>query len=226
MPQLMPGDQAVFGVVPDQDDERGLHPESGFDLLRIHHEAGVSCDRNHFAIGVRQLGRDCARHRDAHRGKSVRNNASVGSLGLVHARHPHLVSPDVRDRDVLRAQGFAQIPDDLLRLDRKGDVLGVFRAIFRDGLAHGLERVHRLRFGTQGNTPKGGTQIAEGANRDDIVRIDFCGLHIDVNDRLVAVRVPHVRVVFDHVVADADHDIGLLEGEPRNVACLQADRSE
>ena len=56
--------------------------------------------------------------------------------------------------------------------------------------------------------------------------VDFGGQRVDVDDGLVAVGVPHVGVVLDHVVADADHHVGLLEREPRQVARLQADRAE
>ena len=117
--QLVPGDQAVLGVVPDQDDERRLHAHRRLDLLRIHHEAGVARHRDDLAVRVGELGRDRAGHGDAHGREAVGDDAGVGPLGPVHARHPHLVRADVGDGDVVGAEHFAQVPDDLLRLDRE-----------------------------------------------------------------------------------------------------------
>ena len=84
--QLVPGDQPVLGVVPDQDHERRLHAQRRLDLLRVHQEAGVARHRDHLALRVGQLGGDRARHRDAHRREAVGDDAGVGPLGLVHAR--------------------------------------------------------------------------------------------------------------------------------------------
>ena len=55
--QLVPGDEAVLGIVPDQDHERRLHPQRGLDLLRVHQEAGVAGDRDDLAIRDRRAWR-------------------------------------------------------------------------------------------------------------------------------------------------------------------------
>ena len=226
MAQLVPGDEPVLGVIPDQHHERRFHPQRRLDLLRVHHEARVAGDRDHFALGVRELGGDRARHRDSHRGKAVGDDAGVRPLGAIHARHPHLVRADVGDGDILRRQHFAQIPYDFLRLDREAVVGGVARAVVEDRLAQCLERRALLRFRLQRNPAQARGDVAQGAHRDDVMRVDLGRQRVDVDDGLVSVRIPHVRVILDHVVAHADHDVGLVERKPRQVARLEADRAQ
>ena len=103
---------------------------------------------------------------------------------------------------------------------------GVLRAVGGDRLAHGLERRRALRLRAQCQRTKRGGDVSEHADRHDVVRVDFGGERVDVDDGLVAIGIPHVGVVLDHVVADADDHVGLLEREPRQVPRLQADRSE
>src|SRR5262249_61289532 len=67
---------------------------------------------------------------------------------------------------------------------------------------------------------------AEHAYRDDVVRVDLGREGVNVDDGLVAVRIPHVRVVFDHVVSHADHDVRVLEGVPGEVTRLEPYGSE
>ena len=226
MAQLVPGDEPVLGVIPDQHHERRFHPQRRLDLLRIHHEARIAGDGDHLALGVGELGGDRSRHRDSHRGKAVGDDAGIRPLGAIHARHPHLVRADVGDRDILRREHFAQIPHDFLRLDRKAVVGSVARAVVEDRLADRFERRALLRLRFQRDPAKGRRDVAQGAHRDDVMRVDLGRQRVDVNDRLVAIRIPHVRVILDHVVADADHDVGLVERKPRQVAGLEADGSQ
>src|SRR5262245_12981875 len=98
--ELVPGDQPVLGVVPDQDHDRRLLPDRGLDLLRVHHEPGITGHGDDLAVRVRELRGHRARDADPHRGKAVGDDAGIRLLGLVHARHPHLVRADVGDDDV------------------------------------------------------------------------------------------------------------------------------
>ena len=56
--------------------------------------------------------------------------------------------------------------------------------------------------------------------------VDLGRALVDVDDLLVALRVPEPWMVFDHVDADADDEVRLVEAEGHIVARLQADRSE
>jgi hypothetical protein len=58
------------------------------------------------------------------------------------------------------------------------------------------------------------------------VLVDLGGDRVDAHDRLVLVRVPVPRGVLDQVVADRDHQIGLVEPGHAVVARLQTHRSE
>src|SRR5258706_3215048 len=224
--QLVPGDEAVLRIVPDEDHDRRLHAHRRLDLLRVHHEARISRDRDHLLVGIRELGRNGARHRDAHRREAVGDDAGVGPLGAVHARHPHLVRAHVADGDILGPEYLAHVPHDLLRLHREVRVLRILGAVVEDRFAHVLERRLLARRSLQRDAAQRMPDVAEHAHRDDVVRVDLGRQRVDVDDGLVVVRIAHVGVVLDHVVADADHDVRLLEGEPRQVARLQADGSE
>src|SRR4029453_15051319 len=114
MAELVPCDKAVFRISPDQDNKRSLHPHCCLNLLRVHHEAGVTGHRYYLAIGIRQLSGNRSRHSDPHGRESVGNDARVGALGLVHARDPHLVRTDVRNDNVVSGEHFAEVPHDLL----------------------------------------------------------------------------------------------------------------
>ncbi len=111
----MPLDQAVLGIVPDQDHDRGADAQRGLDFLRIHHEPGVAGDRQRGLPRKRELGGNRARHADTHGRKAIRDNAGIRTLRLEHARHPHLVRADVGDDDILGIERLAQIENDALR---------------------------------------------------------------------------------------------------------------
>ena len=126
------------------------------------------------------------------------------------------------------AEHFAQVPDDLLRLDREARV--VRRSAARSSTIALRTRLERRRSSAAWRVsamPRSAVaDVAQHADRDDVVLVHLGRQRVDVDDDLVAVRVPHVGVVLDHVVADADHHVGLLEREPRQVARLQADRAQ
>src|SRR4029077_7920623 len=47
---LLPANDAVSIVPPDQDDQRELQPDRRLQLLGVHHESSVSCHRDHSAL--------------------------------------------------------------------------------------------------------------------------------------------------------------------------------
>ena len=65
-------------------------------------------------------------------------------------------------------------------------------------------------------------QVALG--HEVLVDLDRGG--VDADDLLVLLGVPVLRGVLDEVVADRDHDVGVLEARERVVARLQPDRPE
>ena len=68
--------------------------------------------------------------------------------------------------------------------------------------------------------------VADELDRRPVRRVDLGRLGIDVDDHLVAVRVPRRRGVLHEVISDADHEIGAIEAGQDVVAGLQSDRHE
>ena len=69
-------------------------------------------------------------------------------------------------------------------------------------------------------------EVADQVDLGDEVLVDLGRDGVDADDPLVASRVPVRRRVLDEVVADGDHDVGVLEAGQRVVARLQADGAE
>jgi hypothetical protein len=108
---------------------------------------------------------------------------------------------------------LSQIPDDLLGLDGKALVFGVFGHLANNRLAQRPKGVAFLRCRFPSNRAQRFSQVTQHTHFDDVVLIDFGRRHVDMDNGLAAVGVPLLRVVFDHVVADADNHVGLLETE-------------
>ena len=68
--------------------------------------------------------------------------------------------------------------------------------------------------------------VADELDLGDEVLVDLGRLGVDDDDLLVALGVPVLRRVLDEVVADRDHDVGVLEAGHRVVARLQPDGAE
>jgi hypothetical protein len=60
---LLPLDQAVAAVIPDQHHHRGAHAHRRLKLLHIHQKARVAGDSDNLALGHCQLGGDRTRAR-------------------------------------------------------------------------------------------------------------------------------------------------------------------
>jgi hypothetical protein len=223
---LVPLDQAVLPVLPDQHHQIQAEPQRRLELLRVHHEARVAADGHGLAVGVDATGCDRAWQRDPHRGEAVRDDAGVGRLGLVHAGHPHLVGTDVADRDVLGIEHLAQVPDDLLRLQREALVLRMGLELVPDRIAQclGCARVHRI--GALCDRVERLRDVAHHADLEHVVLIDLGGRDVDVHDLLVAPLVPQARVVLDHVVAHAHDHVGHVEAAVHVVVRPHPHRAE
>ena len=76
---LLPVDQPVAVVAPDDHDDRGADALRGLELLGVHEEAAVAAQRDDLAVGVDELCRDRARQRDAHRREAVGDDTVFGS---------------------------------------------------------------------------------------------------------------------------------------------------
>jgi hypothetical protein len=69
-------------------------------------------------------------------------------------------------------------------------------------------------------------QIAQDADFQDIVFVYLRRTYVDVHNPFVAVGIPLFRMVFDHVVADADDYVGLFKSKGYPILSLETDRSE
>ena len=152
-------------------------------------------------------------------------------MALVVAGHPHLVGPDVGEQHVVGAEDLAGVPQRLLGLD---DALGVVLGVGGEVGEHrgpGRPGVAVVPVGRLGAAPPAPLvehpervgQVTHHLDVDGVALVDLGGQEVHVDDRLVAIGVPQARVVLDHVVAERDHEVGLLDGPYRMVAGLQAD---
>ena len=65
-------------------------------------------------------------------------------------------------------------------------------------------------------------EIADDLDLDAVMIIDLRGNEVGMHDLLLFVRVPLLGVVLDHVVAEGDHEVGLLH-EDRGIVGLGAE---
>ena len=173
-----------------------------FNFLRIHHETRIAGDCHRGTFRVRDRGYR-ARHRDTHRGKTVRDKAGIGAFGLVHPGHPHLVRADPTRR-CPRGERGAQVPHNLLGFDGETLVFGV--APFH----------RRLPAGSPSRSPGGRKPAPQyhPALRRYRLRPRSISAHrlppaVNRNGNPAgSILMPQARVVFDNVIADAYDDVG------------------
>ena len=131
-----------------------------------------------------------------------------------------------------RAQGLADVPENLLGPDRTRRVVVPVEGEFFPHLApHGgllmqIEVSRRSRAQPFIQHPQGVGQVADDLHFQVIVRVDLGGEKVDVDDLLVAIRVPEPGMVFHHVVAHGDHQIGGIDGAGDDVLRAEADGVE
>ena len=113
---LLPFDEAVAGVLPDQGDEGHLLAHGGLQLLTVHHKTAVTADGQHLFVRVQQLGRKGTRNGKAHAGKAVGDQAGVGGVAVVVACDPHFVGTHIAHKDIFPAHDLAHIGKDAGRL--------------------------------------------------------------------------------------------------------------
>ena len=116
---LLPVDQAVAVVTPDDDRDVCPDPLRGLELLAVHEEAAVAAHRDDLAVRMDELGGDRARQGDAHGREAVRDDHGIGLVRLVEARDPDLVGADVGHDDVVGRERLAQVGDRPLWRDRE-----------------------------------------------------------------------------------------------------------
>ena len=147
MSELVPCDEPVFTVVPDQDHDRRPNPKRSLDLLRVHEKARISGYRDGCTVRKHELRGDRTRHPDSHRGEAVGDDARIRPFSLEHPRHPHLVGADITDHHILGLENLPQVPDDLLRFHGERGVRGVLSQLVDDHLSEvgGQEFLPRLR---------------------------------------------------------------------------------
>ena len=81
-------------------------------------------------------------------------------------------------------------------------------------------------FDLRGHRIQGRADVAHHFHVRQVVLVHLRRCAVDVDDLAVLVRVPAVRVILDHVVADADDHVGPIEAARDDVAGLQSDRAE
>ena len=113
---LLPADEAVVLVLPDEHHDGHVLAHGRLELLAVHHEATVARDRHHATLGVHQLGRDGTRHREAHRREAVGDEAGARFVAGVVTTDPDLVGAHVGHEDVVAAHHGAHVLEDAGRL--------------------------------------------------------------------------------------------------------------
>ena len=171
--QLMPADQTVLVVVPDEDDDGGPNTQRGLDLLAVHQEAGVAGDRYRCALRMGQLRCDGPRHADPHRSETVRDDARVRALSLVEPGGPHLVRPHVADDDVLRPENLPEVREDALGHHGERRVLRMLGVLMEDEVPQRPELRLLLRPRHLADPLQGFANIADDSGGQDVVLIHF-----------------------------------------------------
>ena len=79
---------------------------------------------------------------------------------------------------------------------------------------------------TGGDAAHGIFEIANHAGFNNIVGVDFGGGAVDMDDLFVVLGVSMGRIIFDHVVANANDQVSLIDTKGDQVVCLQTDGAE
>ena len=113
---LLPLDETVAGVLPDEGHKRHMLPHRCFQLLTVHHESAVAADRQHLLLRIEKFCRERTRDGEAHAGEAVGDEAGVGLIAVVVAGDPHLMGAHIADHDVVAAHDLTDIGEDACRL--------------------------------------------------------------------------------------------------------------
>ena len=171
------------------------------------------------AIGVHDLGRDRAGKREPHARQPVGDEHGVGLVRGEHPPDPQLVQPDVGDEDVVPAERAAQLPQRPRGLHRERVVVPRALQPAEDDLAQaGAAPAVRHVAALLRQAAEHVVQIADQLDLGGVERVDLRRRGVDHDDLLVALGVPVLGRVLDQVVADRQHDVGVLEPGHRVVA--------
>jgi len=142
----------------------------------------------------------------------VGDQHAVGLVGRERAGDPDLVAAHVGDQDVIARHRAAQVAQHPLGLERERVVVDTLLELCEDvppqlpigrgvllALHEVVEQLERL------------AHVGHHLDRGLVVAVDLGGNEVDVDDRLLALRVPELRRVLDQVVAHRDDEVGPLE---------------
>ncbi len=203
---LFLADEAVVVVPEDDDGERPVESGGRLQFGGVHQEPAVAGD-GHDLLLDGEVGRHRAGDGDAHRREAVRDDAGVRLVGGEVLRDGHLVAPHVRDEDVLVGHRLAQEREGVLDGDvvvligRSGDLLD--EVLPEVGVPF---RVGRPDVGPAERFEPVG-DVTDHLDVGDVVFVHLGGFEVEVDDALLALRVPVPRVVFGDVVAHCEHRV-------------------
>ena len=132
---------------------------------------------------------------------------------------------DIGDEDVLAAHHRPQVVQDALGLEWEAVVGRALLQLLEDQAA---KREEGRRILLPLDEPV--QQLESLANIGDdldgrlVVAVDLGRREVDVNDLLLALRVPELRRVLDRIVPDRDDQVGLLETVRDVIPRLKASR--
>ena len=177
----------------------------------VHQEAAVAADADDLAAAAaRERRGDGRRQTEAHGGEPVADEHRVRLARLPEARHPELVGADVADEDVLRPHQLAQVVQHALRLDREVLVGAGVEDASEGAPVRPAPRM--LATALPSSRPReleeDAGEVADELDLGDEVGVDLRRHRVDADDALPPVRVPGGGRPLDHVVADADHEVG------------------
>ena len=191
---LLPADEAVLRVLPDELDDRKAVLRCGRQLLDVHEEPAVALEADHPTVPVDDLRPNGSWQGDCHRAESVGDDAGVGIIRRVVAGNPHLVGPDVTDEDVVVVELEAQVVEDALRLHREPLVVRhASGELNRERLAHlsvGGDVLAVLVRELLVELPQALADVTDTFDGRTVVPIDLGRAEVDVQDALVSARVP------------------------------------
>ena len=234
---LLPADHPVGIVAQDQHGEIEPEADRGFHLLAVHHEAAVAADRHDLALRVKHRAHHRARQACTHRRQRVVEQDGVGQIGGITAREPDLVDPVVETDDPVFGHAPTHLLHQMRREDREARVPGkALRVRDFSGAVfeHPLEIPAPLRDDVFLDLPDCVGDVADHLDLREIDRIDLGGLGRDMDHRGRAVRTDRAFLViaheegrlFDHVVADIDDTVRVLDRAVDEIARRQRRAAE
>ena len=222
---LLPFNQSIRIIVENQYNDWQSFAERSFHFLIVHHKSAVAGDRQNLFLRIEQFCGNRSWNGDAHRRETVGNNRSVRTAARIMTGNPHFMCADIGDQDIFRTEYLADIPENLLRFNRKTHVIFVLLVFQQHLFPNGKCGLWlRCTAAAAGNPVKRIGDIADYFNLRLIILIDVCGTLINMYNGFRHVWVPFLRRVFNQIITDRKNQICVSQNLVLIILLRNADR--